>query len=338
MVSFKYFRPILSFEKTYPDDAIFLGNTNFWFNLVKVFERGSSPRVVSAADMPVEIKSTLMSYQANILGVKKKVPLVMGILNTSPDSFSDSGISSGVNTFSDKICEMNNCGIDIIDIGGESTRPGFTTIPVNIEKERIKGVLKFVRKKYPNIIISIDTRKSQIGQYALSLGAKIFNDVSSFSFDHKSIDVAKKFGTYVCLMHTAGHGMELHKKISGGDFLLDIFDYLRERICFVESRGISRSKIIIDPGIGFGKTEQQNLNILKNISLFHTLGCPILVGVSRKKFIGNITGEKTPSSRMVGSTFLAGELIKQGVQVVRVHDISDTNQVVKIFNRLMSVE
>ena len=333
----KYFRPIISIERTYPSDAIFLGSTGFWFSLVKVFERGLPPKLVRARTIPVEIKSSLITYQDNILGQKKTSPLLMGILNTSPDSFSGDGAYNNDDIVSDKIDKMCTSGIDIIDIGGESTRPGFSTIPVDEEKDRIKVALKFVRKAYPDTIISIDTRKSLVAEYALSLGAKIFNDVSALSFDSRSIDIAKKFGAYVSLMHSAEDGIELHKKITGTDFLLDIFDYLRKRVSFAESHGISKSKILIDPGIGFGKTEEQNLVILKNISLFHTLGCPILVGVSRKKFVGNIIGEEKPASRMVGSTFLAGELIKQGVQVVRVHDIIETIEVLKLFYSLLSV-
>ena len=137
-------------------------------------------------------------------------------------------------------------------------------------------------------------------------------------------------------MHNSGDGKNLHNEIIGKDFLLDIFDYLKERIQFAELNGISKSKIIIDPGIGFGKTEEQNLGIIANISLFHTLGCPILVGASRKKFIGDITGVDNPGNRMLGSIIIAGELAKQGVQLIRVHDVKETNQIINMLNRLNS--
>ena len=192
----KYFRPIISIERTYPSDAIFLGSTGFWFSLVKVFERGLPPKLVRAATIPVEIKSSLITYQDNILGQKKTSPLLMGILNTSPDSFSGDAAYNNDDIVSDKIDKMCTSGIDIIDIGGESTRPGFSTIPADEEKERVKVALKFVRKAYPDTIISIDTRKSLVAEYALSLGAKIFNDVSALSFDSRSIDIAKKFGAF----------------------------------------------------------------------------------------------------------------------------------------------
>ncbi len=286
--------------------------------------------MVKAADIPIGIKSFLSLKRYKILGVRRKSPLVMGVLNTSPDSFSNGSNFSKSHDVLKYLEKMVNDGIDIIDIGGESTKPGFETISPDLEINRIAEVLKVLRKDHPNLVVSVDTRKSQVAEYAFSRGVKIFNDVSSFNYDRDSFKVAKKFGAYVCLMHNSGAGKDLHKKILGKDFLLDIFDHLRERIQFAELNGISRTKIAIDPGIGFGKTVDQNITIIANISLFHTLGCPIVVGVSRKGFVGRITGEDQPANRMLGSVLLATELIKQGVQVVRVHDIKETNQAINM--------
>ena len=330
----RYFRPIMCTESVLPADAIFLGSTRLWFNSVKVFERDKTPVVINIADAPVDVKSQLSENQYTILGAERNPPLVMGVLNLSPDSFSDGSQVYRHNDLLKRINRMINDGVDIIDIGGESTRPGFVTISPDEEINRIEEALKIIRKTNPNMLVSIDTRKALVAEHALSRGARIFNDVSSLNFDVDSLEVAKKFDAYICLMHNSGSGEDLHKKIMGKDFLLDIFDYLRERVDFVVSRGISRSRIIIDPGIGFGKTEEQNLSILANISLFHTLGCPILVGVSRKRFIGNITGEDNPADRLIGSVLMAGEAIKQGVQVVRVHDIKETSQMIKILDKL----
>ena len=330
----RYFRPIIYNESVFPPDAIFLRSSRLWFNSVKVFERDKTPVAISVADLPNDIKSKLSEKQSTILGAEKNPPLVMGVLNLSPDSFSDGFQVHRHNDLLKRINRMINDGVDIIDIGGESTRPGFVTISPDEEINRIGEALNIIRKTNPNMLVSIDTRKALVAEYALNRGARIFNDVSSLNFDVDSMEVAKKFDAYVCLMHNSSSGEDLHKKIIGKDFLLDIFDYLRERVEFVVSKGISRSRIIIDPGIGFGKTGEQNLTILANISLFHTLGCPILVGVSRKKFIGNITGEDNPVDRLIGSVFIAGELIKQGVQVVRVHDIRETRQMIKILDKL----
>ena len=334
----RYFRPIMNTESIYPADAIFLGSTSLWFNAVKVFERGKVPIIVNATEIPFEIKSQLSANRGKILGIEKKPPLLMGVLNVSPDSFSDGYKAREPYDLLKRINKMVDEGVDIIDIGGESTRPGFTSISSDAEKNRIDEAIRLVRKNFPNLLVSIDTRKASVAEHALSLGAKIFNDVSSLSFDPESIEVTKKFGSFVCIMHNSGAGKDLHKRIMGKDFLLDIFDYLRERIEFAVSGGISRSKIIIDPGIGFGKTEEQNLAILSNISLFHSLACPILVGVSRKKFIGRITGENKPEDRLVGSVLAAGELAKQGVQIVRVHDIKETNQVMNMLYKLRTAD
>ncbi|MDG2355667.1 MAG: dihydropteroate synthase [Paracoccaceae bacterium] len=334
----KYFRPIMNTGRIYPTDAIFLGSTSLWFNAVKVFERGKVPIVVNAKEIPFEIKSGLSVNRGKILGFEKKPPLLMGVLNVSPDSFSDGYQARDPSDLLKRINKMVDEGVDIIDIGGESTRPGFTSISSEAEKKRVDEAIRLVRKNFPNLLMSIDTRKASVAEHALSLGVKILNDVSSLSFDPDSIEIAKKFGSFVCIMHNSGAGKDLHKRIMGKDFLLDIFDYLRERIEFAVSGGISRSKIIIDPGIGFGKTEEQNLAILSNISLFHSLACPILVGVSRKKFIGRITGENKPEDRLVGSVLAAGELAKQGVQIVRVHDIKETNQVMNILYKLRTAD
>ncbi len=330
----RYFRPIFSTEKTHPRDAIFFGLTPMWFNTLKVFERGKISTVINVTDAPIEVKSRLSVIGANPLDHKNNPPLVMGVLNLSPDSFSSESQVTNNNGLAEHISSMVEGGMDIIDIGGESTRPGFTTVAPEEEKIRIREALQFIRTNFPDLPISIDTRKAAVAESALALGAKMVNDVSALNFDRGTIEVVKQFDAHVSLMHSGGSGKDLHRKIEGKYFLLDIFDYLKERIDYSVSRGIARSKIIIDPGIGFGKTQEQNLAILSNISLFHTLGCPILVGVSRKKFLGTITGEVKPADRLMGSVLVAGELVKQGVQVIRVHDVNETKQVVKMLHAL----
>ena len=326
----KYFQPLINFGPYPTKGSTFLADPTFWFDRVKVLERDKTPQIVRVKDIPKRVIKEI-SNPFNICGYKKG-PLIMGILNLSPDSFSETNESSKTKA-SNSIMNLVQKGADIIDIGGQSTKPNFDDISNELEKNRIKKTLNSM-KNYSNVIFSIDTRKANVADYALNKGATIFNDVSALEFDPESIKIVKKHKCFVCLMHNSGNGIDLHKKLSGKNFMLDIYDYLFNRINFLLSCGIPKSKIIIDPGIGFGKSLCQNLQIISNISLFHSLGCPILVGLSRKGFIGKITGEVEPKKRKLSSVILAFELIKKGVHIIRVHDIKDTYKMVKIFNSL----
>ena len=325
----KYFQPLINFGHYPTKDCSFLADSIFWFDRVKVFQRDKRPRIVSHKDIPKKVIKEI-SNSFNICGHDKR-PLIMGVLNLSPDSFSD---KSSKTKISSSIKSLIEEGASIIDIGGVSTKPNFDEIETHVEINRIKKGFNFIKKKYSNFTISIDTRNSIVADYALSKGASILNDVSSLQFDPQTIDVVKKYQCFVSIMHNSGRGKEIHKKLTGKDYLLEIYDYLSDRINFLVSNGIPKSRIIIDPGIGFGKSLAQNLGIIANISLFHSLGCPILVGLSRKGFIGKITGVVQPKNRMLGSVLLAFELIKKGVHIIRVHDIKETNEMIKIFNSL----
>jgi len=326
----KYFQPLINFGPNPFKGSIFLADPNFWFDRVKVMERDKKTKILRVKDIPKRVIKEI-SNPFNICGYKKG-PLIMGVLNLSPDSFSET-IECSKAKPSNSIMKLIKEGADIIDIGGQSTKPNFDNIDSELEKNRVKKTVKSI-KNYSNVIFSIDTRKANVADYALDKGAAILNDVSSLEFDPESINVVKKHKCFVCLMHNSGNGIDLHKKLSGNNFMLDIYDYLSNRINFLLSCGIPKSKIIIDPGIGFGKSLSQNLQIISNINLFHSLGCPILVGLSRKGFIGKITGEVEPNKRKLSSVILAFELIKKGVHIIRVHDIKDTYKMVKIFNSL----
>ncbi len=258
----------------------------------------------------------------------------MGILNVTPDSFSDGGknleYSKAFNAAEGMISE----GADIIDIGGESTRPGAKTIPQEVELKRIEPVLKSLKKKYPKCKISVDTRKSAVMTRVIGLGADLINDVSAMTFDKKSIEVLVKEDTPVCLMHGGLNPETMQEKIIYDDVLFDVYDYLKEAINFAIAGGIKEENILIDPGIGFGKTSEQNMVLIQKASIFHSLGVPVLYGVSRKKFIGNIGGAQVPSSRFPGSIAVALELIRQGVQVIRVHDVKETKQAFDLWNAI----
>ena len=327
----KYFQPFINFGPDAVKGSNFLSDSNFWFDKARVIQRNKTPVIVNSKDIPkMMIKEISRSF--NICGYKKR-PIIMGVLNLSPDSFSENK-KFPKTKISNSIKSLIKQGVNIIDIGGESTRPNFTEISADIEIQRIKKAFKSIKKKFPHMIFSIDTRKSVVADYALTNGATILNDVSSLKFDPSIINVIKKHKCFVCIMHNSGDGKEIHKKLTGKNFLLEIYDYLLDRINYLVSQGIPKSKIIIDPGIGFGKSLSQNLNIISNITLYHSLGCPLLVGLSRKGFIGKITGEIEPEKRMLSSVILAFELIKKGVHIIRVHDVEETYEMVKIFNSL----
>ena len=321
-----YYRPIIQNDLVKPRDHYHLSNQGQWFDKVEINERGHKPVVVSANKVPKQSLERLTKIrQSNHFSSFIK-PKIMGILNVTPDSFSDGGKnlehSKALNAAEVMISE----GADIIDIGGESTRPGAKTISKEVELARIEPVLKSLRKKYPKYKISVDTRKSAVMTRVIALGADLINDVSAMTFDKKSIEVLVKEDTPVCLMHGGVNPEKMQEKINYDDVLFDVYDYLKEAINFAIAGGIKEENILIDPGIGFGKTSEQNVVLIQKASLFHSLGVPVLYGVSRKKFIGNIGGAQAPTSRFPGSIAVALELVRQGIQVIRVHDVKETKQ------------
>ncbi|MEZ5758024.1 MAG: dihydropteroate synthase [Emcibacteraceae bacterium] len=255
-------------------------------------------------------------------------PLIQGILNVTPDSFSDGGAFIDPENSVAHAIHMIGAGADIIDIGGESTKPGAKPVPTDMEKERVIPVIKALSEK--NIPISIDSRNADVMKEAINAGANIINDVSALSHDPDSIKIAKETNVPVILMHALGTPETMQDNPVYENVLLDIYDYLESRINFCIEAGIPRNRIIIDPGIGFGKTVDHNLQIISNLALFHGLGVPILVGVSRKSFIGKITGESKAENRLAGSLAAAMLCLEQGAQIIRVHDVLQTRQAIAI--------
>ncbi|MCP5381277.1 MAG: dihydropteroate synthase [Kordiimonadaceae bacterium] len=255
-------------------------------------------------------------------------PLIQGILNITPDSFSDGGAFIDPEKSIAHAIHMIGAGADIIDIGGESTKPGAKPVTNELEKERVLPVIKALSEK--NIPISIDSRNADVMKDAISAGANIINDVSALSHDPDSIKIAKETKVPVILMHALGTPETMQENPVYENVLLDIYDYLESRINFCIQAGIHRNRIIIDPGIGFGKTVDHNLQIISNLALFHGLGVPILVGVSRKSFIGKIIGESKTENRLAGSLAAAMVCLEQGAQIIRVHDVTQTRQAIAI--------
>lgn len=246
---------------------------------------------------------------------------LMGILNATPDSFSDGGFYLDPERALDRALRMEEEGADLIDVGGESTRPGADPVPVEEELKRVLPVLKKIvsRLKIP---VSIDTRKAKVAEAAFAAGAALLNDVSALR-DPDMAAVAGKSGVPVILMHMRGEPKTMQADVHYDDIISEISNTLRERIAFAISRGISREKILIDPGIGFGKRVEDNLEILKRLSEFKKLECPIAFGSSRKSFIRKVLGDD-PQQVLMGSVMTALLAAERGASLLRVHDVKET--------------
>ncbi len=261
-----------------------------------------------------------------------KVPNLMGVLNLTPDSFSDGGKFNIGNKGLKYALKMFNSGANIIDIGGESTRPGSKTIDNEVEWKRIEKLIKSIGKKIP---ISLDTRKSEVMKKGIKYGVKIINDVSGLNYDSETINVLKKYKTPFVIQHSQGTPEKMQIKPRYKNELLDIYDFFEDKIKFLRKIGIQHNNIIIDPGIGFGKNLNHNINLISNISIFHSLGFPILVGNSRKRFIKEIVGKNDTKSRIGGTVASSIYLMMQGVQILRIHDVNELLQGVKVFKEMI---
>ncbi len=260
---------------------------------------------------------------------------VMGVVNVTPDSFSDGGSFAETETALLQARRLIGDGADIIDIGGESTRPGADAIPINEELQRVLPVIEGLADQ--GVPISIDTRKPEVMEAAVAAGAVLVNDVTSLSYVPHSMDTVCRLQVPAVLMHSAGDPKVMQDNPTYEDVLLDVHDALRTRIEACVSAGIDRENIIVDPGIGFGKTYSHNHALLHGLSLFHGLGVRLMLGVSRKAFIGALTGEKKASNRISGSVAAALIGVMQGVQILRVHDVRETVQAVRTWRGVLGI-
>jgi dihydropteroate synthase len=256
-------------------------------------------------------------------------PLIMGIVNVTPDSFSDGGLYDKTEGAIVRAAELASAGADIVDVGGESTRPGSDPVEEGDELGRVLPVLEGLTGL--NAAISIDTRKACVARAAARAGAKIFNDVSALTYDRESLAAAAETGLSVVLMHAKGEPKTMHLDPRYDDVVLEVYDYLEDRIAAAEAAGVPRASIAADPGIGFGKTMDHTLALLANLSLLHGLGVPLLLGASRKRFIGGVAGGETPQSREPGSLAVALVAAAQGVQILRVHGVAGTRQALSVW-------
>ena len=274
----------------------------------------------------------IISKRKNFLkNINFSEPNIMGILNLTPDSFSDGGKFNKKNKSFKHINNMIQSGADIIDVGGESTRPGSKTIDPNIEWKRIEYVLKNFKKKYKKVCLSVDTRKSSLMIKSIKCGADLINDVSGFNYDKSSFSKLKKYNISKVLHHMQGTPNNMQKNPKYKNVLLDIYDFFEKNI----NSKLKDKKIVLDPGIGFGKTLKHNLTLISKISLFHSLGFPILVGTSRKRFINQISGKHDSKDRTGGTLASVLFLLSQGVQIFRVHNVKEVKQGILVFKKIL---
>ena len=281
-----------------------------------------------------DLKNIISKRKNFLLNINFSQPNIMGILNMTPDSFSDGGkFNKGINSLK-HISKMIKDGASIIDIGGESTRPGSKTINQKTEWIRLKNVLKIFKKRYKKISLSIDTRKSDIMLKSIKYGADLINDVSGFNFDQEALTKIRKYKIAKVLHHMQGTPKTMQLNPKYGNVLLDIYDFFENNI----KSKFKDKKVILDPGIGFGKTLKHNLTLISNISLFHSLGLPILIGTSRKRFINQISGLYDSRERIGGTIASVLFLLSQGVQVFRVHNVREIKQGILVFEKILDIK
>jgi len=312
------------------------------FNQIEIISR-KSKKIISLdkiSKLPIKLKKKIKNEIKLIIKKKKNIKSlsfkstsnIMGVLNITPDSFSDGGKYNKNTTAKKHLDHLFESGAHIVDIGGESTRPGSKPVSSKVEWNRIKNILKKIDKKK---LISLDTRKSDIMEKGIKSGVSLINDVSGLNYDNNSVDILKKYKTPFVLQHSLGNPDVMQKNPTYKNVLLDIYDFFEEKIKFLRKNGITHNNIFLDPGIGFGKNLKHNMTIIKNISIYHSLGLPILLGISRKKFIKHLSGKNDSSSRIGGTVSTSIFAMTQGVQVLRIHDVNEVSQSMKVFKELI---
>lgn len=257
------------------------------------------------------------------------IPVLMGVVNATPDSFSERRRFVDAEDAATHALTLVAAGADIIDVGGESTRPGAADVPIAEELRRVVPVIEAIESR-SSVRLSIDTRKPEIARAAVAAGASIWNDVSALTYSPESLETAATLGCSVVLMHAKGEPATMQNQPRYEDVVKEVFEFLAERMAACEAAGIHRDRIIIDPGIGFGKTVEHNLTLLARLSLLRALGVPIMLGVSRKSFIGRIDEGAGAHQRLPGSLAAALEGWRQGASLLRVHDVAETRQALRV--------
>ena len=340
-----YAKKLIKKKKAFP----VAGNLNIAFDQVEIFQR-KKKGIVSSKIYPITkikyldnelpaIRKDLFkitSKRKSICGLKFDRPQIVGVLNVTPDSFSDGGLFFDQSKAYDQTNLMITSGATIIDIGGESTRPGSKVVNEKEEWNRIKNIIIKIKKNFPKIPLSLDTRKSYVMKKGIESGVNIINDVSGLNFDEKSFGIISSKKIPFILHHMQGTPDTMQKNPKYEDALLDIYDFFEEKINFCIKKNFKKQFIVIDPGIGFGKNLEHNLRIMSKISTFHSLGCPILIGTSRKRFIEHIVTKFDTPDRTGGTLASVLYGLLQGVQLFRVHNVKEINQGILVFNKILS--
>jgi len=322
------------------------GNKNVAFNYIEILSRNRKNQLIHIKKINAlgkklkkivqnDIKKLIVKRQKLSSNLDFSEPLIMGILNLTPDSFSDGGLFNQFNKASLHIQNMIDRGANIIDVGGESTRPGSTDVHPKIEWKRLEKTVASFKKKYPKISLSIDTRKSEVMLKAIKNKSDLINDVSGFDYDISAINKIKKFNIWKVLHHMKGtpNTMQINPKYK--NVLLDLYDFFEKKIN-TDFKKFKYKKFIIDPGIGFGKNLKHNLMLMSKISLFHSLGFPLLIGTSRKRFIGQISKSFDSKERIGGTVASVLYTLLQGVQIFRVHNVHEVKQAILVYKKIIS--
>ena len=321
------------------------GSDSISFNQVEIFIRNKKKVKSKIIDikninkLPPSVKNKISQDIKKIISKReflgKKDHVIMGILNMTPDSFSDGGKFNSTRKALQKIMQMKNAGAEIVDIGGESTRPGSKIVSQKNELKRVKKVIEQFKKKFPKTLLSIDTRKSLVMDFSIKNNADIINDVSCFKFDPKSFSAVKNQNLWKIIHHMQGTPQTMQINPSYNHILLDIYDFFENQIKILKTDKY-KEKIILDPGIGFGKNLKHNLMILEKISVFHSLGFPVLIGTSRKRFIGQISGRYDTNERLGGTLSSILFSLSQGIRIFRVHNVEEVKQGILVYEKLIS--
>ncbi len=335
--SARYFRPIPC-SRSLPG-ARPLGGGLVGFREVEVLARGQLAEILPTDAVEAlwpeaaEAVERSTGRRSAVMGLALDRPCVMGIVNVTPDSFSDGGLLGSAEAAVEHALALVEAGADLLDIGGESTRPGSDPTDPAAECDRVLPVIEGLVAAGCPAPISVDTRKAAVMRAALAAGARMINDVSALTHDPAAADAAAG-AEAVCLMHARGDPKTMQDDPVYDDVLLDVHGFLAERVAAAEAAGIARNRILVDPGIGFGKTMEHNIALIRRLSLLQGLGCAVLLGVSRKGFIGRLSGEAVPARRAGGSIAAALAGLGQGIQMLRVHDVAETVQAVRVWQAL----
>ncbi len=274
----------------------------------------------------------LRAPRPSIAGLKGPWPLIMGIVNVTPDSFHDGGGRLDPNAAIAHGRALASAGAAVLDIGGESTRPGANAVPVAEELARVIPVIEALAGE--DLVLSVDTRHAAVMAAAIKAGARMINDVTALRHDPDSLDCAAGLAVPVVLMHSRGEPSSMQTMTHYDDLIMDVFDALAARVAACAAAGMDRGQLLIDPGLGFAKDAAQSAELLRQMTSFHALGCPVLIGPSRKSFIGNLTGARRSEDRLPGSLAAALWAMLQGAAVLRVHDVAETAQMMAMFQCL----